>query len=860
MADELLLKLPEPMTLGALEDAVANAGGRLLGHLPRLRWARVGVDDARDAREHFETLEWPEAVTYSYVGRGGASDPAPDDTFFGSQYHLENIGQTGGTPGADVDVLAAWTAGTGSSAVFLAVLDTGIDFEHPEFLGRLESGFDFVNEDADPTADHSHGIHVTGIAAANTDNGFQVAGVDRACRIVPVKVLNQNNAGTDFDLADGIQYCIDEDVDVVNMSLINYGAEDASVLKDALRAARDAGCILISCSGNDGIGDADQSLPGSSPHTISIGATDHEDRRASFSGTGDALDFVAPGVDVVTVSTSHGDGFDEFTGCSAATPIAAGIVCLLLEEFGFLDQDAVVRWLREGAEDQVGDSAEDTPGWDPFHGHGRLNLRRSLEAMRAASEWRVADRFQPASAVRGSRFGSSLAVNGDRLLVGATHWDGATDDEGAVFVHEFDGSQWLEVERWQPFAVASGDHFGSTATLEGDEAVIGADRRDDGAAVDAGAAFHFRRSGGIWNEGQELRASQTQADAHFGARAALAWPWLAVSAPEHDGAHVDSGAVFLFEWNGTSWQERQILLGTAADQGFGSSLALADSMLIVGAPRDDGFGGDSGLAFHFEYDGANWNLASSFAAPDAQLGQEFGTALALSGERLVIGAPGDQNATGALYAFEFGGTSFVFQDKHVSSDAAVGGRLGQSVAVDGDLAIAGATNDPQAGTNAGLAHAFHFLEAGPVRAAVLLGTGISEEDRYGFDVAVHGTHVLVSSRTDSPGPKNGGSVWSWMHTGLDLASTTLGPQPGDTLDLRIVGGLPATPALLFTVEVDGQVFLFRVGRGLFDAEGRWSLTGPVPPELAGVTIGFLGIGFTDLGQLEATELEVVCFR
>jgi thermitase len=271
----------------------------------------------------------------NYIGQGG-DVLTPDDPFFPAQWHLDNVGQTSGLVDADIDAVEGWQIASGSSSVVVAIRDTGIDFAHPEFLGRILPGYDFVNEDDDPAADHPHGVLVAGLLAANANNGLGVAGVDHAASILPVKVLNAQNAGTVSDLAEGLVFAAG--AHVINMSLINYPL--SATLLAALQYARDAGSVLMACAGNGGIGDADRSGPGASPLTISVGATNHNDARASFSGTGSALDVVAPGQNVVTVAPG-GLNSAAFSGCSAATPIASGLASVLLSVKPHLTPDEV---------------------------------------------------------------------------------------------------------------------------------------------------------------------------------------------------------------------------------------------------------------------------------------------------------------------------------------------------------------------------------------------------------------------------------------------------------------------------------------------------------------------------------------
>lgn len=381
---------------------VAPAAGREAALLQHLR--QQGLEVAQQDRlSRVVCVRVPVGTEAEWVARLGALDSVryaernglgegglvPNDTWFAAQWHLRNTGQTNGRPGADIRATAAWDITTGSPHIVIAVLDTGIDSNHPEFAGRIDpDGYDFVNNDPNPEADHPHGSQVSGVLCATGDNGFGVAGVDWHCKVLPIKVLDQFNAGNVMWLAQGLNYVATQaDVQIVSMSLINYPA--SQTLIDALQVASNAGKILIACAGNLGIGNANVSYPGASPLTISIGATTHNDARASFSATGSALDFVAPGENIVTVR--HGTAQDltsTASGCSFATPMTAGVVGLILARarslgMPLLHQQTVYEILRAGAVDQVGPASEDPPGRDDNFGHGRIDARASLDAVPA---------------------------------------------------------------------------------------------------------------------------------------------------------------------------------------------------------------------------------------------------------------------------------------------------------------------------------------------------------------------------------------------------------------------------------------------------------------------------------------------
>lgn len=378
MPGEMLVKLKQGLGKTEMEAINSFYGVSIIDHIAGIDVYRLKIPNTYTVPKMIELYKKDSRVEYAepnYTGKGG--DFVPNDTFFPQQWYLDNSGQTGGTVDADIDAVEGWQITKGSSSIIVAVLDTGIDFGHPEFEGRILPGFDFVNNDDDPQADHPHGVSVAGILAANANNSFSIAGIDQNVKILPVKVLDSNNAGTTNNLAQGLIFAANHGARVINMSLINYPTNSAT-LNNALQFARNAGSTLIACAGNGGIGNADISGPGASPLTISVGATDNKDVRAAFSGTGRALDVVAPGVSLPTIGLDRRNVVVFFSGCSAATPVVSGIATLLLSINSSLTHDEIHTILIETADDLVGPPSEDTPGRDDFFGYGRVNMNKAI--------------------------------------------------------------------------------------------------------------------------------------------------------------------------------------------------------------------------------------------------------------------------------------------------------------------------------------------------------------------------------------------------------------------------------------------------------------------------------------------------
>ncbi|MEO1512176.1 MAG: S8 family serine peptidase, partial [Planctomycetota bacterium] len=309
--------------------------------------------------------------------RAGTGTTALPPNDWGYRFSWQHTGSNG------MDSELAWARTTGDPSIVIAVLDTGIDPTHNEFAGRIAPGeFDFVNTDPVANADHPHGIHVSGMAMANANNGFQFTGVDWNARVLPIKVLDNNNSGFTFDAYEGLLHAAaDPAVRIVSLSLIRYPA--SSLWDQGIAACRNAGQIVIACAGNDGPGDADVSFPGAHPQSISIGWTGEDGFRNNSSGTGDALDLVAPGSRVPGLSEVNrfDAGFFHF-GCSFATPHTAGVVGLLLAEadrVGIrLSHDQVRGLLIGGA--QPSPDPNDIFGDDAFYGHGIVNAAGTLRA------------------------------------------------------------------------------------------------------------------------------------------------------------------------------------------------------------------------------------------------------------------------------------------------------------------------------------------------------------------------------------------------------------------------------------------------------------------------------------------------
>jgi subtilisin family serine protease len=239
---------------------------------------------------------------------------------------------------------AAWPI-TEGKGVKVAVIDTGIDGTHPDLVGQVDGGYSAITKTENPADyadDNGHGSHVAGTIAAHRD-GKGVVGVAPGARLYAVKVLDADGSGNLSDVVDGIVWAAKNHMDVANMSL---GAPvDSEAMKRAVRFARGSGVVIVCAAGNSG---GSVGFPGAYEDVIAVAASDSNDKLASFSSRGPEVDFIAPGVDVLSVKM--GGGFISYSGTSMASPHVAGLAALVVSQgyVGLNGPDGVFAQLKKG--------------------------------------------------------------------------------------------------------------------------------------------------------------------------------------------------------------------------------------------------------------------------------------------------------------------------------------------------------------------------------------------------------------------------------------------------------------------------------------------------------------------------------
>jgi subtilisin family serine protease len=361
----LLVHFDEGATPEIAATVAAEMGGELVAWMHQIQVAeiRVPVQAGVAAAAVQSSALAQTVVTYAesdFVVEAAAVFNDPDLSDAAMSYGLTHV-----------KAVDAWNVITGSQQIVIAVIDTGVKLDHPEFAGRLVAGYDFVNDDELADDDMGHGTHVAGIIAAALNNGQGVAGVCPNCRLMPVKVLDENNIGSWSQLAQGILFAVDNGARVLNLSL---GATISSeTLASAIQYAHDRGVIVVAAAGNNG---SDVPFyPAALDSVIAVGGTTDTGERWARSNYGTFIDLVAPASLIYSAYFDMNNvyhGYTYMSGTSMAAPFVSGVAGLLLSANPNMDAQQVEDAMTSGATD-LG-----VAGWDVEFGDGQVNALNAV--------------------------------------------------------------------------------------------------------------------------------------------------------------------------------------------------------------------------------------------------------------------------------------------------------------------------------------------------------------------------------------------------------------------------------------------------------------------------------------------------
>ncbi|MBM4421445.1 MAG: hypothetical protein FJ034_07700 [Chloroflexi bacterium] len=393
----LLVRFADGATAPERAAALAAVGGRLTGEIAGLGVSRVRASDP----DAVARLEASGAVDWAERDETVRLELTPNDPLYNTDPYT-GLGQWGIKK---IQADRAWDTVTGSSAVTVAVIDTGIDPLHPDLASTLVSGARFVSSPsagctATSNDDNTHGTHVAGIVGAAGNNGQGIAGVAYGVRLMPIKALDCTGTGTVGDIAQAIVYAVNNGARIINVSL--GSPSDSQTIRAAVQAAASRNVLIVAAAGNCGLGGGscdvtnEVSYPAAYAEVLAVAATDVDDTRAPFSTQANYVDVAAPGRRIVSTAPTYAtylsrrgasQSYTAISGTSQATPFVAGTAALLLSRQPSLSATELVARLKSTA-DRLG-----AAGTNTSFGSGRIN------ALTAVTSSGTTTPTPPASAV-----------------------------------------------------------------------------------------------------------------------------------------------------------------------------------------------------------------------------------------------------------------------------------------------------------------------------------------------------------------------------------------------------------------------------------------------------------------------------
>jgi len=400
--EQILVKFKPDVTLPEAAQIHRQLGGRVKETIPGIGVQVVMVPKGQ-AKEKAKAYSSNARVAYAEPDFVAEVMASPNDPWFGNQWGMVKVQSP-----------QAWDVTVGSPSIKIAILDTGVDLDHPDLAGKIISNINFSTSG---TVDdvYGHGTHVAGIAAAITNNGIGVAGLGYSCTIMNVKVLGDTGGGAYSAIAAGIIWAADNGAQIINLSL--GGWSSSQTLEDAVNYAWNKGVAVVAAAGN--LGSTAPIYPAYYTNCIAVAGTDADDAKASWSNHGDWVDVAAPGASIY--STLKNGSYGYMSGTSMASPHVAGLAALVFTTISDANSDGKlndeVRSRIEATCDDIGVSGI---------GYGRINAARA-----------VGD-AQPV--LPGTVSGQVTDAGDGSSVVGATVTDGArtvlTDSAGQYSIND----------------------------------------------------------------------------------------------------------------------------------------------------------------------------------------------------------------------------------------------------------------------------------------------------------------------------------------------------------------------------------------------------------------------------------------
>lgn len=346
----------------------------------------------------------------------------------------------------------------------------------------------------------------------------------------------------------------------------------------------------------------------------------------------------------------------------------------------------------------------------------------------------------------GDHFGFSLSISGNKAIIGAYgDWDGGAG-AGSAYIFEYNGTAWIQMAKIHASNALQHDNFGYSVSISGNKAIVGAPFKPNASVTDVGAAYIYEYNGVSWNEISKLVPFDGAAIDEFGISVSISGDKAIVGSHYDDDNKINSGSAYTYKFNGTSWALTSKLHASDPDSAgfFGASVAISGDKIIVGAYGDDNTkGADAGSAYIYEYNGTAWAETAKLIALDGLPGNAFGNSVSISGDKTIIGA----NFFGGAYIFENNGGTWTQTAKFLAPDGQGNNNFGCSVSISGNTAIVG---EDRNGSGVGSATIYGYDGTAWMQSSNLApsDTLFYQAAMFGSCVAIGGNRIIVGSFSD----------------------------------------------------------------------------------------------------------------
>ncbi|MBN1558738.1 T9SS type A sorting domain-containing protein [candidate division KSB1 bacterium] len=331
---------------------------------------------------------------------------------------------------------------------------------------------------------------------------------------------------------------------------------------------------------------------------------------------------------------------------------------------------------------------------------------------RNGTKWIEQTKFTASDGEASDRFGYSVAISGDYVVIGAVGDNDKGFRSGSAYIFKRNSDSWIEEAKLTASDGDAGDAFGVSVSINGDYTVVGA-LESDAKAIRSGSAYVFKREGTNWVEEAKLAADDGAFYDLFGYSVYISGDYVVVGAIYDNTNGFQCGSGYIFEWDDTNWEQHAKLTASdgAGDDYFGGSVSISGDYVVVGAYGDDDMGNHSGSAYIFKHDGTKWIEETKITASDGEEGDTFASSVCICGNKLLVGVHGDDDngyESGSAYIFMHDGSKWIEVEKFAASDGDAGDYFGCSVSISGEYAVIGAFRDNDNGIHSGSAYIYNL--------------------------------------------------------------------------------------------------------------------------------------------------------